>query len=123
MLDGDPGVQKLFHKAWKKINNSKNVVGLKNADSAEFKDTKEDFCHIITDMPEHNTGIMGGTMRLGKRKTFFLKEKRAYSVLYHLYKRKDVIEERHRHRFEVNKEYVEKIEREGMCFVGKYFLF
>ncbi|XKL60350.1 hypothetical protein PGB90_001366 [Kerria lacca] len=164
MLDGDPEVQKLFHKAWKKINNSngvvvpggfgkrgiegkivvceycrknkipflgiclglqvaviefaRNVVGLKNADSAEFKDTKEDFCHIITDMPEHNTGIMGGTMRLGKRKTFFLKEKRAYSVLYHLYKRKDVIEERHRHRFEVNKEYVEKIEREGMCFVA-----
>lgn len=38
--------------------------------------------------------------------------------LAQLYK-KDVIEERHRHRYEVNPEYVERLEAAGLRFVGK----
>ena len=37
--------------------------------------------YIIIDMPEHNTGQMGGTMRLGKKKTFFVKEHMDQSIL------------------------------------------
>lgn len=117
---------------------TRNVLKKKElADSAEFKDdeisdvnepknpstsksvnnTEREF--IIIDMPEHNTGQMGGTMRLGIKKTFFQKKHLDHSILYDLYKRKEVIEERHRHRYEVNKEYVDELEKAGLCFVGK----
>lgn len=64
-------------------------------------------------MPEHHPGNLGGTMRLGKRKTYL-----EPSVITQLYK-KDVIEERHRHRYEVNPEYIERLEAAGLRFVGK----
>ena len=54
---------------------------------------------VIVDMPEHHGGDMGGTMRLGKRKTVF---KTADSILRQLYGNTDCIEERHSHRYEVN---------------------
>ena len=50
---------------------------------------------VVIDMPEHNAGVMGGTMRLGKRKTIFQTKD---SVLRQLYGNTDFIEERHRHR-------------------------
>ncbi|KAK7601687.1 hypothetical protein V9T40_009128 [Parthenolecanium corni] len=99
---------------------ARNVLGSKNADSSEFKDgeiLKANSSDFIIDMPEHNNCDMGGTMRLGKRKTFFDKEKKDTSILYALYK-KDVIEERHRHRYEVNKNYVKVLEESGLHFVA-----
>ena len=54
---------------------------------------------VIVDMLEHHGGDMGGTMRLGKRKTVF---KTADSILRQLYGNTDCIEERHSHRYEVN---------------------
>jgi CTP synthase len=48
---------------------ARNVLNLKDANSAECSDTVEHA--VIIDMPEHNTGDMGGTMRLGKRTTVF----------------------------------------------------
>lgn len=68
-------------------------------------------------MPEYNPGDMGGTMRLGKRKTYFKKDYKDISILYKLYK-KDVIEERHRHRYEVNPKYVEQLEEKDLLFVA-----
>uniref|UniRef100_A0A8C9FHN3 CTP synthase (glutamine hydrolyzing) n=1 Tax=Pavo cristatus TaxID=9049 RepID=A0A8C9FHN3_PAVCR len=50
-------------------------------------------------MPEHNPGDMGGTMRLGKRRTVF---KTQNSILRKLYGDEMFVEERHRHRYEVN---------------------
>lgn len=51
------------------IDFSRNVLGLKNAHTVEcVPDTDYP---VIIDMPEHNTGEMGGTMRLGKRTTVF----------------------------------------------------
>ena len=48
---------------------ARNVLNLNDANSAECK---ENLKHpVIIDMPEHNTGDMGGTMRLGKRTTVF----------------------------------------------------
>ena len=52
----------------------------------------------VIDMPEHNPGDLGGTMRLGLRRTVFTTEN---SILKKLYGDVPYIEERHRHRYEV----------------------
>lgn len=70
---------------------------------------------LVIDMPEHHPGQMGGTMRLGKRTTVF---KNKNSVLKKLYGNVDQVEERHRHRYEVNPTYVEDLESKGLKFVG-----
>uniref|UniRef100_A0A673LLB7 CTP synthase n=1 Tax=Sinocyclocheilus rhinocerous TaxID=307959 RepID=A0A673LLB7_9TELE len=70
----------------------------------------------VIDMPEHNPGQMGGTMRLGKRRTIF---KTKNSILRKLYGDVDYVEERHRHRFEVNPELKQHFEEKGFRFVGQ----
>lgn len=48
---------------------ARNVLKLEGAHSTEVNpDTKYP---VVIDMPEHNTGEMGGTMRLGRRTTVF----------------------------------------------------
>lgn len=93
---------------------SRNVLGWEDANSAEIDPTTSH--PVIIEMPEHNVGQMGGTMRLGKRETVF---NTADSVLRKLYQNVDTIEERHRHRYEVNPAYVAELERAGLKFVGK----
>ncbi|XP_075971798.1 CTP synthase [Anticarsia gemmatalis] len=90
---------------------ARNVLGLKGANTTEVDPKCED--KLVIDMPEHHPGNLGGTMRLGKRKTYL-----EPSVITQLYK-KDVIEERHRHRYEVNPEYIARLEASGLRFVGK----
>lgn len=93
---------------------SRNVLNLEDANSTEFnKDTTNP---VVIDMPEHNQGMMGGTMRLGKRTTKFTNSN---SVMKQLYGNVDSIEERHRHRYEVNPEYVKSLEAAGLKFVGR----
>lgn len=93
---------------------ARNVLGWKDGNSTEFNPSTTH--PMIIEMPEHNPGQMGGTMRLGKRKTLFKTKKE--SVLWKLYGRKDFVEERHRHRYEVNPDYVKDLEAQGMRFVG-----
>lgn len=92
---------------------ARNVLALKDANSIEF-DPKT-LNPIIIDMPEHNMGRMGATMRLGLKKTTFVVKT---SILKSLYN-KEIIEERHRHRYEVNPEFVSRLEDAGMIFVGR----
>lgn len=47
----------------------RNVVGIKGANSAEMEPTTA--FPLVVEMPEHNPGRMGGTMRLGRRTTLF----------------------------------------------------
>eukprot|EP00794_Sanderia_malayensis_P000335 gene335-967_t len=91
---------------------ARNIVGWQDANSTEIDPNTSH--PVVIDMPEHNPGQMGGTMRLGKRKTLFKKE----SVLKKLYENCDYIEERHRHRYEVNPSYVAQFEERGLQFVG-----
>uniref|UniRef100_A0A8C3L516 CTP synthase n=1 Tax=Chrysolophus pictus TaxID=9089 RepID=A0A8C3L516_CHRPC len=70
----------------------------------------------VIDMPEHNPGQMGGTMRLGKRRTLLQTKN---SVMRKLYGDHDFLEERHRHRFEVNPELKKSFEEQGLKFVGQ----
>ncbi|KAH9381284.1 hypothetical protein HPB48_003265 [Haemaphysalis longicornis] len=93
---------------------ARSALGWQDANSAEIDPTTSH--PVIIEMPEHNVGQMGGTMRLGKRETVF---NTADSVLRKLYQNVDTIEERHRHRYEVNPAYVAEFEKAGLKFVGK----
>eukprot|EP00064_Thunnus_orientalis_P006534 superscaffoldBa00000684_g6552 len=93
---------------------ARNVLGWEDANSTEFN--PESKHPVVIDMPEHNPGQMGGTMRLGKRRTIF---KSSNSVLRKLYGDVEYVEERHRHRFEVNPELKHHFEVKGLQFVGQ----
>lgn len=92
---------------------ARNVLNLPNANTTEVDPDVEHA--LVIDMPEHHPGDMGGTMRLGRRTTLFKEEK---SVIKQLYGNASQIEERHRHRYEVNPKYVEQLEAKGLKFVG-----
>ena len=70
-------------------------------------------------MPEISKTHMGGTMRLGLRPTVFDVEAEKWSKVRKLYGGKEKIWERHRHRYEVNPDYIDKLTSSGMGFVGK----
>lgn len=92
---------------------ARNVLGLQDANSTEvIPDTKNP---LVIDMPEHHKGQMGGTMRLGKRTTIFAEKT---STIRQLYGNPKSIDERHRHRYEVNPKYVPQLQKMGMNFVG-----
>lgn len=67
-------------------------------------------------MPEGSKTHLGGTMRLGIRPTIW-QPGSEWSKLRRLYGESNEILERHRHRYEVNPEYIEKLS--GLNFVGK----
>ncbi|CAH1113403.1 unnamed protein product [Psylliodes chrysocephalus] len=97
------------------IEYARNVLNLEGAHSTEVC---EDTPHpVVIDMPEHNPGQMGGTMRLGKRTTIF-KASDNNSRIKLLYGNKEQIDERHRHRYEVNPDYIKRFEEKGLHFVG-----
>ena len=95
---------------------ARNVCGMPKAGSAEFNERCED--PVIIYMPEVDKTKMGGTMRLGKRPTTF-QPGTEWSRLRQLYGKKQDVWERHRHRYEVNPDLVEKLETAGLSFVGK----
>jgi len=92
----------------------RNVLGIKNANSAEFDDNEEN--HVVVFMPEISKTHMGGTMRLGSKPTPFLVDD---CKIRRLYNNESYVDERHRHRYEVNPELIEKIEEAGLIYVGK----
>lgn len=91
---------------------ARNVLKLEDVNSTEVDPTTKN--PIVIDMPEHHTGQMGGTMRLGRRTTIFKGE----SVIRKLYGSVDSVGERHRHRYEVNPDFVAQLEAQGLKFVG-----
>jgi len=98
------------------IEYARNVLKIRDANTAEIKPKGK---HLVIDvMPEQKAKLKmknyGGSMRLGSYKAI-LKEgtiaKKAYGGT-------KVIFERHRHRYEVNPQYLEKLEKAGMVFSG-----
>ncbi|MEK9171759.1 MAG: CTP synthase [Patescibacteria group bacterium] len=94
---------------------SRDVAGLKGAHTTEVdKDTKYPVIDIMEDQKDKiKNNKLGGTMRLGTYPAI-LKPK---TLAYKAYKT-DKISERHRHRFEVNPNYVERLSKAGMIFSG-----
>ena len=92
----------------------RNVLGLENANSTEFDENTPTPAVIF--MPEISKTHMGGTMRLGTKPTPFLVDD---CKIRRLYGGADHVDERHRHRYEVNPELIEQIEAAGLVYVGK----
>lgn len=92
----------------------RNVLGMEGANSTEFDaDTPHP---AVVFMPEISKTHMGGTMRLGTKPTPFLVDD---CKMRRLYGGADHVDERHRHRYEVNPELIEQIESAGLKYVGK----
>lgn len=103
------------------IEYAQHVLGLSEANSTEMDSDTSD--PVIIFMPEGSKTQMGGTMRLGSRRTVFTNPKCQTRQLYseHGFLNEDGVstDERHRHRYEVNPEYVERLETAGIHFVGR----
>ncbi|CAL5346617.1 CTP synthase-like [Camellia sinensis] len=93
---------------------ARSVLGLQDANSAEFDPDARYPCVIL--MPEGSKTHMGGTMRLGSRRTFF---QVSDCISAKLYGNKSFVDERHRHRYEVNPNMVAQFEDAGISFTGK----
>ncbi len=91
---------------------ARNVLGYKDANSAEMDDKTP---HNVIDMMEEQKNIteMGGTMRLGAYDCVLVKGSRTYEAY-----QKTEVSERHRHRYEFNNQYQEEYEKNGMKCVG-----
>ena len=95
---------------------ARNVLGLKDANTTEIdRETKNP---VIDIMPEQKKNLedsnYGATMRLGAYPAILKKGTIAYEAYG-----KEKISERHRHRWEVNPEYIDKLEKAGLVFSGE----
>ncbi|MDF1561574.1 MAG: CTP synthase [Deltaproteobacteria bacterium] len=95
------------------IEYARNVVALEGAHSVEFE---EACAHPVVSLMEAQKEITdkGGTMRLGAYPCALKQGSRARAI----YGGKELISERHRHRFEVNNDYRTQLEEAGMVFSG-----
>jgi CTP synthase len=128
------------------IEYARHVCGITNAASIELDERTSE--PVIVFMPEIDREHLGGTMRLGLRPTYFQKGS-GWSKIRALYSAQSnkthhdksftngsvtngtdvtppphdpvapVILERHRHRYEVNPAYIEKLTAQGLQFIGK----
>jgi len=101
---------------------ARNLAGLKNSDSTEFnKNTDHPVIALITEWQDakgtqekrSKSSDLGGTMRLGGQDCKLIEG----SLVRELYKSDSVVE-RHRHRYEFNNKYKEKLESVGMSIAG-----
>jgi len=94
------------------IEYARNVLGLKDANSKEFDEGSTNPVIDLMLEQKHVQGY-GGTMRLGAYDCILKKG----SVAYKAYG-KEKISERHRHRYEVNNEYIKPLTEAGLVFSG-----
>jgi CTP synthase len=102
---------------------ARNVANLEGAHSTEFlPNSPHPVIGLITEwmgdcgnvQTRDENSDLGGTMRLGSQQCRLLQDTLAFSIY-----QKDVITERHRHRYEFNNQYIEKFESYGLRFSGK----
>ncbi|MDO9276579.1 MAG: CTP synthase [Lutibacter sp.] len=92
---------------------SRNVLGLKEANSTEMNNNT---LYPVIDLMEEQKNITnyGGTMRLGAWDCVLKQDSKVRNI-YH----KEHISERHRHRYEFNNDFLEQVEKAGMIATGK----
>ena len=102
------------------IEAARSLVGVKGASSTEFGSTNEPVVGLMTEWMRGNelesrkaNGDLGGTMRLGAYEAKLAEGSR----IARIYGSND-IHERHRHRYEVNTRYRERLESVGLRFAG-----
>lgn len=104
------------------IESIRNLAGISSAGSTEFGPTPEPVVGLITEWVKDDGSVeertdktdLGGTMRLGAYPAVLKKG----SKVSEIYGGAIDIAERHRHRYEVNKSYIETIEKAGGLFSG-----
>ena len=94
---------------------ARNVLGLTGAHSSEFDTQDVTTPHPVIDLMDAQRGVtdMGGTMRLGA----YVAVLRPESQVAKIYG-KDVVSERHRHRYEFNPKYMARFEEQGFRCSG-----
>jgi CTP synthase len=92
---------------------ARNVCGLEDANSTEIN---PDTTNPVIDLMPEQRGVeyKGATMRLGAHKIIVKKDTLAYTLY-----RTEEIYERHRHRWEVNRDYWNVLQKYGLVFSGK----
>ena len=102
------------------IEAARNMAGLSEAGSTEFGECSDPVVGLMTEWARadgierrEEGGDLGGTMRLGAYECELARD----SLVRQIYE-VDQISERHRHRYEVNVNYVERLERAGLYFSG-----
>ncbi len=105
------------------IEYARHVLGIADADSSEFNDKSENpVIALITEWQDQFQGVqarskesdLGGTMRLGAQEAFL----EPGSLAARSYGAESVME-RHRHRYEFNNNYLERMREAGMSFSGR----
>lgn len=105
------------------IEYARNIVGLANAHSTEFKrDAEHPVIALVAEWINHDgthevrdeNADLGGTMRLGAQQIHLQKGSR-----YHRIYQTEMISERHRHRYEFNNRYLEQFTAAGLLFAGR----
>jgi CTP synthase len=103
------------------IETARNLAGIAPASSTEFGPSDEPVVGLLTEWSRGNaierraaTGDLGGTMRLGAYRAVLGAE----TLVRAIYHDAPEIEERHRHRYEVNVHYRARLEATGMRFSG-----
>ena len=101
---------------------ARNVAGLEGAHSTEFDpETAHPVVGLITEWLDaegqvelrNESSDLGGTMRLGAQKCYLKPGSKAREVYGD-----EWVTERHRHRYEVNNNYIEQLEKAGLVFGG-----
>jgi CTP synthase len=102
------------------IEAARNLAGIAAASSSEFGPTKEPVVGLMTEWLKGNElerrlaqGDLGGTMRLGAYPALLRKGSRVAEIYGDT-----EISERHRHRYEVNIDYMKRLDAAGLCFAG-----
>jgi CTP synthase len=102
------------------IEAARDLVGIKQAGSTEFGPSKEPVVGLMTEWMRGNelekrrlNGDLGGTMRLGAYPAVLAKGSKVATIYGDTQ-----ISERHRHRYEVNTKYRERLEKAGVRFCG-----
>src|ERR1700759_5482929 len=100
---------------------ARNLCGIEQANSTEFGPTPEPVVGLMTEWLRGNVlerrrenGDLGGTMRLGAYRAYLQPKSRAAEI----YGGSTEISERHRHRYEVNTAYKDRLEQHGLKFSG-----
>lgn len=92
---------------------ARDVLGYKDANSTEMNpNTKHKVIDLMADQADISD--MGGTQRLGA----YPCKLKTGTVTAEAYENQDVIQERHRHRYEFNNAYREEMEANGLVFAG-----
>jgi len=91
---------------------ARNVLKLKDADSTELNPSTTH--PIISLLADQKLNQLGGTMRLGLQNCRLKTNSKSYQIY-----QKEIISERHRHRYEFNNDYIDIFEKNGMKIAGR----